>query len=224
MWLAIVLAFLILVAGYTTLNRTLWIGFALELLLVGGLIAWRTVDRSSRKVRTTGAVLVVCVVAGCALVAAHVQTERTEVDPNAGLDKDLRAKIWPEVLERIQARPLTGYGFGRGLFRRALTDEIGSPLTWHAHNLFLDIALQSGIPGLLLFLLLLGVIVREGWRAVRDGADDASVACGLALLGLVAGMVVRNMTDTLFVRQNALFFWAAVGILIGLIQQRRAKG
>jgi len=40
---------------------------------------------------------------------------------------------------------------------------------------------------------------------------------------VVAGMVMRNMTDTLFVRQNALFFWGVAGILLGLPLTRTAK-
>jgi hypothetical protein len=54
--------------------------------------------------------------------------------------------------------------------------------------------------------------VRCGWRYARD-RDDAVAACGFALLGVVAGMLVRNMTDFLLVRQNALLFWGAVGVL-----------
>ena len=215
------LAALLLVAAYTTLNRTIWIGIGVEVLLVGAFVVVRMAPRPSHRMWSGAAVLALSVVAGCALIAMRVQEERVEADPAAVLGKDLRARIWPEVVQRIQAAPLTGYGFGRGLFRHALTDEFGNPLIWHAHNLFLDITLQTGAPGLLLFLLLLAVVVREGWRAARS-SDDARAAYGIALLGLLTGMVVRNMTDTMLVRQNALFFWAAAGFLIGGIRAGRA--
>jgi O-antigen ligase len=71
------------------------------------------------------------------------------------------------------------------------------------------------VPGLLLLLVLLGAIVREAWRLAR-GPDDWALACGVALLAVVAGMLVRNMTDTLLVRQNALLYWGTVGALLGL--------
>lgn len=222
--LALALALFILVAAYTTLNRTIWLGLAIELLILGGLVVMRNGVHTSPRMRAAVLVLAVSVIAGCALVAAQVQSERVEAATDAALGKDPRIKIWPEILERIEAAPLTGYGFGRGLFRHDLTREFDSPLIWHAHNLFLDIALQTGIPGLLLLLMLLGAIIREGWGAVRSEKDDMAAACGLALLGLMAGMLVRNMTDTLLVRQNALFFWALVGFLLGWIQLRRAKG
>src|SRR6185295_6138284 len=120
-------------------------------------------------------------------------------------------------------RPLTGYGFGRGLMHDTLRAKFGSLdiNLWHAHNLVLEAALQLGVPGVLLLLLLLGALVRQGWRyAMSD--DDLSAAGGMALIGLVAGMVVRNMTDSLFGRQNSLLFWGVAGVLLAIGLRRRA--
>jgi O-antigen ligase len=74
---------------------------------------------------------------------------------------------------------------------------------------------QTGLPGMLLFIALLAAIARAGWR-LAVGGDEAAAACGIALLGVLAGMLVRNMTDTLLVRQNALLFWGVTGALLGL--------
>jgi hypothetical protein len=53
--------------------------------------------------------------------------------------------------------------------------------------------------------------------------DDLSVACGLAVIGVVAGMVVRNMTDTLWVRQSALLYWGVLGVLFALARTPAAR-
>jgi hypothetical protein len=45
---------------------------------------------------------------------------------------------------------------------------------------------------------------------------------GIALIAVVCGMVIRNMTDLLFLRHNALFYWGAVGLLLGWGRTRRA--
>jgi O-antigen ligase len=125
--------------------------------------------------------------------------------------------LWPEIAGQIGERPLTGYGFGRGLLRDPLRADFGAldSYLWHAHNIVLEALLQLGIPGLLLLLLLLGMLVREGWRYARS-MDERTMACGFVLIAMVAGMLVRNMTDTLFVRQNALLFWGMAGVLLGL--------
>jgi O-antigen ligase len=212
------LAALLLIAAYTTLNRTIWFGFAGQLLLLGALLAVRGRTSLGPRVKVMGAALAILVVATGAVVTSRIQAEREAADPAAALAKDPRFTLWPEVLEHIKARPLTGYGFGRGLLRQSLSDGLKRPLQWHAHNLFLDTVLQVGIPGLLLLVLLLGATLREGWRMAR-APDDLSVACGLAVIGVVAGMVVRNMTDTLWVRQNALLYWSVLGVLFALARR-----
>jgi O-antigen ligase len=143
------------------------------------------------------------------------QAERSGVSANA-LHQDSRLALWPKVVEYIEARPLTGYGFGRGVLGARLQEDLGEVdhHLWHAHNIFLEVLLQLGVPGAALLLVLLGAIAREGWRAARD-LDQAGAACGIALLAIVAGMLVRNMTDTLLVRQNALLFWGVTGLLLG---------
>ena len=121
-------------------------------------------------------------------------------------------KLWPEVLELIGERPWTGYGFGRGVLREPLQAELKDPLLWHAHNVFLDTAMQVGLPGLLLLLVLIGATLREGWRLVQ-AENILANACGIAALAVVAGMLIRNMTDMLWVRHNALVYWAVLGVL-----------
>jgi O-antigen ligase len=211
LWAA-ALAALLLAGAYTTLNRTIWIAFALQLVLVGGLLALRGRRPGNERMLRIGAIAAAGLVAASVIMTYRVQLERSARD-DVEVTRDPRPHIWAEVLERVEERPLTGYGFGRGLLRHALNEEFRNPLLWHAHNLFLDMALQAGLPGLLLFLLLLGALLREGWRMAR-APDAAAAACGIALVTLIAGMVVRNMTDTLLVRQNALFFWGIAGMLL----------
>ena len=129
------------------------------------------------------------------------------------MSRDPRLALWKEVIHYINERPVTGYGFGRGLLRKPLDEEFKNELLWHAHNLFLDTTLQLGVPGLLLLALLLAATLRAGWRLARQ-PNELAAACGMALLAVLAGMVIRNSTDTLLVRQNALLFWGVVGLLL----------
>ena len=209
------LALLLFAAAYTTLNRTIWLGFAVEFLVLGGLLLGRT-KLTPRAVAAAGT-LALAAVAGCGAVIMSIQTDRQALGVARGFDHDSRIALWPQVAERIAERPIAGYGFGRGMLREALQAEFKAfdPHLWHAHNLFLEALLQSGVIGLALLVLLLAAIVRIAWRRARH-ADDAVAACGIALLGVVAGMLVRNMTDFLLVRQNALLFWGVVGVLLAL--------
>lgn len=222
---ALALTGLILAAGYTTLNRTIWAAFGIQLVLLAGFLMLR---RPKPKVgeRFMTACVTSLLLAAFAVSAIHVQ-EKRDIGDVAAVAGDPRLKIWPEVSARIMEAPLTGYGFGRGLLRESLTRKTGGNDQWHSHNLFLDTALQSGIPGLVLFLILIACIVKQGLSnaisGLRSGDDARAFAYGLALTGVVAGMVVRNLTDVLLVRQNSLLFWSVTGLLLGSLALPRER-
>ena len=207
--LSAALAALLLLAAYTTLNRTIWVGFIVELGLMIMVLSRASGAMKGKTLLGLAAVLV----AGVAM-AIVVHDERESGATARPLEKDPRIALWAEALDHIRERPWTGFGFGRGLLRDELRQETGDPQLWHSHNLFLDAMLQTGIPGLALLLVLLGATFRQGWRLSRD-ADDAAAAAGAALMALVCGMVIRNMTDLLFLRHNSLFYWGCVGLLLG---------
>jgi O-antigen ligase len=212
-WLCFLLAVLFAVSAYTTLNRTVWAGFALQFLIMGALLLRRA--RIVLDMRTTaiGAAAALAVVAGAALMTLGVQAEREANGAARSFTQDPRFPLWIEIAERVEARPLTGYGFGRGALRESLRVELDDQTVWHSHNLLLDSVIQLGFPGLLLLLLLLAATARAGWRLARD-RSDAAAACGIALIAVLAGMVMRNMTDVLWVRQNALLYWGVAGVLL----------
>ncbi len=211
---------LFLVSAYTTQNRTIWVGFALELLVIGGLLFFRGPTHARARLALVAAALAIVAVAGVMML--RVQSEREAGGFARSLTTDPRFAIWPKVVEDIERRPWTGYGFGRGILRHSLPVESKEPIAWHAHNFFLDVGLQVGIPGLALLLVLLGATLRQGLLSAVD-RNDAAAACGTALVAVVAGMATRNMTDTLLVRQNALFYWGVVGVLLAWGARYRAQ-
>jgi O-antigen ligase len=194
------LVLLLFAAAYTTLNRTIWVGFAAQFLLIGALITLRHEQAMAARAKMIGSAFAIMIIAAAAMMTIQIQGAREQKDVTAALDRDSRLKLWPEVLEYVKQRPFTGYGFGRGMFRESLQKEFNQTLLWH------------GLPGLLLLLFLLGATVREGWRMSRS-SDPFAAACGIAVLCVVAGIVIRNMTDTLWVRQNALLYWGVLGLL-----------
>jgi O-antigen ligase len=218
---ALLVAAFLLLGAYSTLNRTVWIGLLLELLLIGWLVVRRSRQAITAKEKAAAIALAATMIAGSFAITLHVQAQRELAGASSSLANDPRLNLWHEVLQHVRERPFTGYGFGRGVLRQGLKKETGEVNLWHAHNIFLDVLLQTGIPGLALFLLLLGATLREGWRLARD-PDDARAACGIVLIALLAGVMVRNLTDVLLVRQSALLFWGEVGALLGIAASRAA--
>lgn len=94
---------------------------------------------------------------------------------------DLLISAW----ELFQQRPWLGLGVGSGYVLDLIA--IGATLE-HAHNLFVHLALQLGLIGLVLWLLVLLAVFRRAWSKRMSAA-------GLALCSLLAFSVVALMTD-----------------------------
>jgi O-antigen ligase len=92
---------------------------------------------------------------------------------------------------------------------------------WHSHNLFLEVLLQVGLVGLVLFILLIGSLLRSAVRHLRSDDHSQSVL-GVVAAMIILGMLIRNMTDMLWVRAAALTFWGALGLVFGLASRRDA--
>lgn len=71
-----------------------------------------------------------------------------------------RPQILMASLQMIAEHPWTGLGLGSG-YRVAAAGEVFD----HAHNLFSHVAIELGIPGLLLWGAVWLMVLREAWRA-----------------------------------------------------------
>lgn len=94
---------------------------------------------------------------------------------------DLLLGAW----ERFLQHPWLGLGVGTSYELEVAA--IGATFE-HAHNLFAHLALQLGLPGLVLWLSTLVVVLWRGW-------SSRASAAGLALCSLLGFSVVALMTD-----------------------------
>lgn len=88
-----------------------------------------------------------------------------------------RDQIWRFALQHLAERPITGHGF-QAFWRTGDVIYSGegsafAPLAPHAHNGYLDIALTTGLPGLLLLLLWLSRPLRDLSRLHAPEAEPA---------------------------------------------------
>lgn len=215
---------LFLLAGYATLNRMFWL--ALGAILLTFAVLWRGgKPRRVNLLAAGGALLLVALLFVAVAAQRPVDPLKTPVAKAGTVSHVLgtfgnseRFQIWHFWLERVAQRPWTGVGFGRDLPHYVYADQ--KPKEWavlmfaHGHNLFLNYALQLGIGGFLVLLLLFGALLREFWRIRRAPAPDAAIV-GLCGIALVVALVSKNMTDDLFWRSDSLLFWALAGMTLG---------
>ncbi|MBK9705402.1 MAG: O-antigen ligase family protein [Betaproteobacteria bacterium] len=217
---------LLLAAARATDNRMVWIAlaavFATASLL--GALRWRA---SLRRAPLRWLVPLLCLlVALGALFADAVREKAQQHHPPQtsvaqALATDPRIVLWDHTVERIRERPWTGFGFGRGIIGDELRAALRDPLLAHAHNVFVSQWLQTGAPGFALLVALLAALATAHAASLRS-ADPTRALLGVIGLSLLAGFVVKNLTDDFFFGSNAREFWALNAILLGYDARLRA--
>ena len=130
----------------------------------------------------------------------------------------VRRAIWPWGATAVGDFLFTGVGLGA--FRQVVF-RLYPLLPWpdydlgHAHNIFLQTALDTGLPGLVAYLAVLFVAAAVGWRVARRDPGFRAVSLGL-LAGLVA-LHVFGLADALVLgAKPAVVFWFALGLLAAM--------
>jgi O-antigen ligase len=122
-----------------------------------------------------------------------------------------RLKVWDASLTILQKPTVFGSGLDTSpiLINKVLYNVDSPP-----HNDYLRTAIESGIAGLVIFLLLQVAILYHGWRAYWRAATLSSRVIGLTLVGVVMGGVVISISDNYFSYVSVQWYtWALLGLL-----------
>jgi putative inorganic carbon (HCO3(-)) transporter len=144
-----------------------------------------------------------------------------------------RLEIWSRAIYGIQDFPFTGMGMNT--FRKLM--PVFYPLfligpdidIGHAHNEFLQVALDLGIPGLIAFLALyIGAfwMLADVWRATRHpplNTGNWSLVTRSLAIGLGGGLLAHllyGLTDAVALgAKPGVLFWMLLGLIAGLYRQ-----
>jgi len=213
--LLLAVGFMMLVLGLTK-SRGAWIGLAAALLALVWL-RWRW-----------GLAVLGLVAAGLAVWVASlgwgaVLEALTAHEALSGLD--IRLEIWSRGLYMIQDFPFTGIGMGEygpladRLYPFFLQPPGSIP---HAHNLFMQVAVDLGLPGLVAWLVVFTGAAACAWRVWRLGQRQGESwmwALGAGLIASQVALVVHGLTDaTTWGVRPAPLVWALWGLACAAAQ------
>jgi O-antigen ligase len=184
-----------------TVTRASWIGFAASLAVMLVLTASR---------RT------ILIVAACAIPIVLASVFWLQQKRSIGFfdrrdqSTSWREMVWREGFDLLVSKPrhlLVGVGVDsiKAYWRQWGLFDNGRQPIGHMHSNLLQIALERGVPTLIVWLILLGVYLRLLWKIVRENTQDAAnnLARGLALGALggtigffTSGLVHYNWGDS----------------------------
>jgi len=141
-----------------------------------------------------------------------------------GFDTSNRIQgTWLPAIDMIRKRPLSGYGYGMDIFHEQFQKQKNLHKNWSMqrsmgeHNLFLSVGFFSGLPGLLLFLGVLGGVSYYLLRYLGyqrritppDVNHPTDYLTGLAIISILFGSIVTHgMVEN--------HYWSSITFCLGL--------
>ncbi|HHV57634.1 MAG TPA: hypothetical protein GXX50_07725 [Firmicutes bacterium] len=189
-----------------TFSRGGWLAVGLALVVLG--ILW---DRRLLLLVAVGLVLLPLAAPG------QVLTRAASIGSLEDSSNTFRLSIWLAVLRMIAAYWSTGIGLGSAAFNQVYPQFMlaGTP-AMHSHNLYLQLALELGVPGLVAFLWLLGAVAARALSALPRLAGRRQGLLA-ALLASLAGFLLHGAVDNVWYSPKlTLLFWAALGLVLAL--------
>lgn len=220
-WLCAAATVLLGAAVVFSFTRGIWVSLLAALVVLAAAFARRALALLAV---AGGAVLLATL-----LASSNLRTRAlTMADPSVNVERLL---LWETTWNMLRDRPLLGFGVGN--YRRAqdryLREEVPLVMTrTHAHNIWLQAAVERGVLGMLALGWLAVRVLGEALGALRRLAPGGGLPHALAagaLAGLtgffVDGLVQNNFGDS----QVALLFWlvAGVAVVCGRAAAERAR-
>lgn len=192
-----------------TLSRSAWIAFAIGLFV---FLFFK--DR-----RLIPAVILLGI-AGIPLLPEWVYRRILTIwNPNDS-SINYRTLIYKTVAPMFQKYWLTGVGLGSESFMKvcqnyALYTTLTPP---HTHNLFLQVWIENGILGILVFLWVIFRMVKNSVLRIFSKTDEYINNILMAGLASTAGILVMGLAEYIwFYPRVMLVFWMVIGIILAAL-------
>ncbi len=121
-----------------------------------------------------------------------------------------RAGFWGEAITLIKKNPLFGNGYNTYA-------RLAKATGYYAHNCYLQMAAEIGIPGLISFLVLMGFVFFGPLRDLSKMQDPFLHAVQAGALAGLSGFLAQSFLDTSFYSvQLSNLMWIFIGMIVAL--------
>jgi putative inorganic carbon (HCO3(-)) transporter len=224
-WFSLVTLVIVSAAIAMSWSRGAWLAFAAAVVVV-------SIAQSRRGRLVFAALLAVVAMAGILVGAAAlpqpVVQRLTGFVPFVGVSDIAAVEVtddnyaalerlahWQSALAMWRDHPWLGVGFGNyGTAYSQYALAKWPVALGHAHNYYLNIAAETGLLGLIAYLLLWGLAFWRVWHIFRNTRDRTARALALGALGMLVHISVHNVVDNLWVHN----MYIHVAIVLGLLQ------
>jgi O-antigen ligase len=202
-WKYILVALMSFMAVLGTFARSIWLSFAVAIPVFGFMKGKRI-----GSIVTIGFIIIVlfCLI----FIPAIRERAFSIVVPS---ENQTRLNLWKTTINISMDYPLTGIGEDNfDYYFEKYKVEGFYDTTGHPHNDYLNVLVNSGIPGLFAFLSMWAVIIWTGFKTVKDSTNpflrELALGSTLAIIGFLVGGVFQNYYGTF---ANCWGWWFMAG-------------
>lgn len=131
-----------------------------------------------------------------------------------------RYYLWRRALDVIAAKPLLGTGINTYAVAHEKYDRLKNWRVRHyyAHNGYLQMAAEIGIPGLVIFLAFLWRLIRRLWVPEPQRAGPYAVLLQGVKTGILTFLIFAGVDTVLHNPQPVLTFWYVAGLAVAMLK------
>jgi len=123
------------------------------------------------------------------------------------LSLEMRAEYWRQAVVSIRERPMFGAGPGTFFLQSRRLQQAPNEYSWFAHNFLLEYVSETGIAGLILLILLLGVLTRG---CIQNKFRWESAA-------LISVLILAILQSFMDYNLDYLIIWFLVSVALGML-------
>jgi hypothetical protein len=201
---------MVIIISFLTQSRGGLLGALGVVITAGGLFLWSRLGYKSlsQLVRKVQYLLLLLIIIGLTSLLLLPVLNRTQLDTLGTLS--LRDYIWRGALEIFKAHPL--FGSGPATFPTQYMiyrDQAGViSIFTHAHNVWLTVAAEYGLVGLISVALFFLLLARWLWTYLRQTPPEEWSPLLLIGMAILVGQGVHNLVDDFM--EFPIFTWFTV--------------
>lgn len=192
-----------------TWSRGAWVS------LIVALVAYLLM--SSKKTVPYVALGGIGLTASVPFIAPNVYDRLLSIGDRGDTSIGYRVSIWKSVSRMISENWLTGIGYGQAAFSSLYLPFAysGALAAKHAHSLYLQILVEMGVVGLVLFVMFILLFVQNVFEylyRVNDANKKGRVIAGISA---ILGILVMGLADHIWYNSRIfLAFWLVISVTV----------
>lgn len=199
----LIIGFVQLLCILLTFSRGGWIGIAFSMVIFAIFI-----DRRLILFYLAGALVLVAV--SPEIIMTRIATIGNVEDSSTAF----RFPLWMASFDIIKDYWLTGVGLGPIAFKAIYPNYMRMGITAvHAHNIYLQLFIETGILGFIGFLLFVFSNIRCNLISFAKGIDTKIKRISIAVMSSILGLLVHGLVEYIFFNNKIIMiFWIIMSI------------